>query len=131
MWEAVYKYLTIFIKIKIMNVNLVIDKKENYVIINIEGEVDTYTSPKVKSDILKEIEDYKNIIISMEKVKFIDSTGLGVLIGVLKKVKEKEGKLIIISPNSYINQIFEITGLFKVFKIVNSINEAIDELNKS
>jgi len=114
-----------------MNVNLIIDKKENYVIINIEGEVDTYTSPKVKSDILKEIEDYKNVIISMEKVKFIDSTGLGVLIGVLKKVKEKEGKLIIISPNSYINQIFEITGLFKVFKIVNSINEAIDELNKS
>jgi anti-anti-sigma factor len=56
---------------------------------------------------------------------------LGVLIGVLKKVKEKEGKLVIISPNSYINQIFEITGLFKVFKIVNSLNEAIDELNKS
>ncbi|MCX7869985.1 MAG: STAS domain-containing protein [bacterium] len=116
---------------KNMNVNLLVEKKENYVVINIEGEVDTYTSPKVKSDILKEIEEYKNIIISMEKVKFIDSTGLGVLIGVLKKVKEKEGKMIIVSPNSYINQIFEITGLFKVFKIVNSLNEAIDELNKN
>lgn len=114
-----------------MNVNLLVEKKDNYVVINIEGEVDTYTSPKVKSDILKEIEEYKNIIISMEKVKFIDSTGLGVLIGVLKKVKEKEGKMIIVSPNSYINQIFEITGLFKVFKIVNSLNEAIDELSKN
>ena len=113
-----------------MNVNLIIDKKEKYVIISIEGEVDTYTSPKVKSDIIKEIEEYNNIIISMEKVKFIDSTGLGVLIGVLKKIKEKDGKMVIVSPNTYINQIFEITGLYKVFKIVNSLNEAVDFLNQ-
>lgn len=100
-------------------------------IIEIEGEVDTYTSSKIKQDILKVVDQTQKIVISMEKVKFIDSTGLGILIGVLKKVKEKEGEMIIVSPNSYINQIFEITGLFKVFKIVETIQQAVDHMKKN
>ncbi len=114
-----------------MNINVKTEKIDDITLIEIDGEVDTYTSSKIKQDILQVVEQTPKIIISMEKVKFIDSTGLGILIGVLKKVKEKEGEMIIVSPNSYINQIFEITGLFKVFKIVENTQQAIDYLRKS
>jgi len=113
-----------------MNIVLRTEQIEDIFIIDIEGEVDTYTSSKIKQDILKIVDQSAKIIISMEKVKFIDSTGLGILIGILKKVKEKEGEMIIVSPNSYINQIFEITGLFKVFKIVENSQQAIDYFKK-
>lgn len=114
-----------------MNISVKTEKIDDISLIEIDGEVDTYTSSKIKQDILQVVEQTPKIIISMEKVKFIDSTGLGILIGVLKKVKEKEGEMIIVSPNSYINQIFEITGLFKVFKIVENTQQAIDYLRKS
>lgn len=114
-----------------MNISVKTEKIDDITLIEIDGEVDTYTSSKIKQDILQVVEQTPKIIISMEKVKFIDSTGLGILIGVLKKVKEKEGEMIIVSPNSYINQIFEITGLFKVFKIVENTQQAIDYLRKS
>ncbi|MCS7165282.1 MAG: STAS domain-containing protein [Candidatus Calescibacterium sp.] len=114
-----------------MNIGLKMQTIDDISIIEIEGEVDTYTSSKIKQDILKVVDQTQKIVISMEKVKFIDSTGLGILIGVLKKVKEKEGEMIIVSPNSYINQIFEITGLFKVFKIVETIQQAVDHMKKN
>ncbi|MFN4219716.1 MAG: anti-sigma factor antagonist [bacterium] len=114
-----------------MNIEVKSQQIEDLFLIEIEGEVDTYTSSKIKQDILKLVEKSSFIIISMEKVKFIDSTGLGILIGILKKVKEKEGEMVIVSTNSYINQIFEITGLYKVFKIVESIQQAVDHLKKS
>ncbi|MEN3015021.1 MAG: STAS domain-containing protein [bacterium] len=113
-----------------MNIELRTEKIDDIYIVEIEGEVDTYTSSKIKQDILKIVEQTSKIIVSMEKVKFIDSTGLGILIGILKKIKEKEGEMIIVSPNSYINQIFEITGLFKVFKIVENHQQAIDHMKK-
>jgi len=114
-----------------MNINLKTENIEDISLVEIEGEVDTYTSSKIKQDILKIVENNSKLIISLEKVKFIDSTGLGILIGILKKVKEKEGEMVIVSPNSYINQIFEITGLFKVFKIVENVQQAIDHIKRS
>lgn len=114
-----------------MNINVKTENIEDMSLVEIEGEVDTYTSSKIKQDILKIVENNSKLIISLEKVKFIDSTGLGILIGILKKVKEKEGEMVIVSPNSYINQIFEITGLFKVFKIVENVQQAIDHIKRS
>ncbi len=113
-----------------MDIQVLSKNIDGIYLIEIEGEVDTYTSSKIKQEILKIVDQTSTIIISMEKVKFIDSTGLGILIGIIKKVKEKEGEMVIISPNSYINQIFEITGLFKVFKIVDNLQNAIDYLKK-
>lgn len=114
-----------------MNIEVKSQKIEDIYLVEIEGEVDTYTSSKIKQEILKLVDESSFIIISMEKVKFIDSTGLGILIGILKKVKEKEGEMVIVSPNSYINQIFEITGLYKVFKIVEDISQALDHIKKN
>lgn len=82
------------------------------------GEVDIYTSPQFKK-ILNNVVDEKmaDIVINGESLDYIDSTGLGVLIGILKKVKQNEKSIIIekIKPN--IIKLFDITGLNKVFII--------------
>lgn len=94
--------------------------------INIEGEIDVYTSPKVKealNDLINK--GHYNLIVNLEGVSYIDSTGLGVLIGALKRVKEHNGDIKLICNNMQIKKIFDITGLVKIFGIFSSEAEAL------
>ena len=71
-----------------MDIKVDVKDAEGCKILNVCGDVDVYTSPKVKEHInsLIEKEVYK-IVVNLEDVRYVDSTGLGVLIGTLKKVK--------------------------------------------
>jgi anti-sigma B factor antagonist len=94
-------------------------------ILEIEGEVDVYTSPQLKQDIVKLAEGgVKHVIINLSKVEYLDSTGLGVLIGGLKRLRESDGNLVLVGPGMRILRIFEITGLDKIFDIFSTEEEA-------
>jgi len=81
------------------------------------GEIDIMSSEELKKEIKEIIDENKDIIINGEGIEYMDSTGLGVLISLLKKTKEHENKIIIknLKPNIY--KLFNITGLTKVFEI--------------
>ncbi|MBQ7528799.1 STAS domain-containing protein [bacterium] len=100
---------------------------ENIVkLVSLSGEIDVYTSPKVKETINALIEGGSyNLIINLEQVRYIDSTGLGVLIGALKKVREHEGNIYLVCVDQQIKKVFTITGLVKIFKIFENNEEAI------
>lgn len=99
--------------------------------IEVQGEIDVYTSPKVKEIITELIEKGNyNLVINLEGVRYIDSTGLGVLIGALKKVREKEGSINLVCNNPQIKKIFNITGLVKIFGIYKSEEDALASLDK-
>ncbi len=94
-------------------------------LLTIEGEVDVYTSPQLKQDIVQLAErGVKHIIIDLSKVEYLDSTGLGVLIGGLKRLREAGGNLALVGPGMRIQRIFEITGLNKIFDIYATEEEA-------
>lgn len=94
-------------------------------VLDIEGEVDVYTSPQLKQEIVKIAETgVKHLVINLSKVEYLDSTGLGVLIGGLKRLRESDGNLILVGPNMRILRIFEITGLDKIFDIYQTEEEA-------
>jgi anti-sigma B factor antagonist len=98
-------------------------------VIEVQGEIDVYTSPRVKESINDLIEKGNyNLVINLEGVRYIDSTGLGVLIGALKKVREHNGRIILICNNPQIKKIFNITGLVKIFEIFKTEEEALKNL---
>ncbi len=98
---------------------------ETTCILEIEGEVDVYTSPQLKQDLVQLAESgVKRVIIDLSKVEYLDSTGLGVLIGGLKRLREVDGNLSLVSPGMRIQRIFEITGLNKIFDIYATEAEA-------
>ncbi len=87
-------------------------------IVDLGGEIDVYTSPKVKDAITELIDQgHYFLVINLEKVRYIDSTGLGVLIGGLKRVREHGGSVNLVCTNPQIRKIFDITGLVKIFGI--------------
>jgi anti-sigma B factor antagonist len=108
------------------NIELKIDsvKVNDYTVIRLEGEVDVYSAPLLREEIIKQVErgEYK-LVVDLEKVNFLDSTGLGVLVGGLKRVKPNDGELGIICNQDKILRIFRITGLDKIFPIFDNIDE--------
>lgn len=93
----------------------------------LEGEVDVYTAPKLKESLVSAIEDgCVNVIVDMDKVSFIDSSGLGVLVSALRRARERDGAVRIVCGRDNILKIFRITGLDKVFPIFSNMEEARD-----
>ncbi len=98
-------------------------------IVDLNGEIDVYTSPKVKDAIGDLIDKgHYNLVINLEKVRYIDSTGLGVLIGGLKRVREHGGTVNLVCTNPQIKKIFDITGLVKIFGIYDDEDAAMKAL---
>jgi len=94
-------------------------------VLTLRGEIDVYTAPRLRQAIIDLVEaGERDIIVDMAKVDFLDSTGLGVLVGGLKRLKSAEGRLSIVATEDKILKIFEITGLNKVFPISASVEEA-------
>jgi len=90
-------------------------------VVDLNGEIDVYTSPRVKETIGELIDQgHYDLIINLENVRYIDSTGLGVLIGGLKRVREHSGTVSLVCTNPQIKKIFDITGLVKIFGIYDS-----------
>ena len=87
-------------------------------VVAVGGEIDVYTAPKLRDRITELVADgVYQIVIDMEAVEFLDSTGLGVLVGGLKKVRAHDGSLELICNQDRLLKIFRITGLAKVFTI--------------
>ena len=95
-------------------------------VLTLRGEIDVYTAPRLRQAIIDLVDGgATNIVVDMEKVDFLDSTGLGVLVGGLKRVKVKEGSLSIVTTQDKILKIFDITGLNKAFAIHASVDDAL------
>ena len=84
----------------------------------ISGEVDIYTSQKLKDKLNDIVESYKlDLRIDCKGLNYIDSTGLGILVGALKRAKQYDKKIYISNLRDNIKKLFIITGLDKVFII--------------
>jgi anti-sigma B factor antagonist len=94
-------------------------------VVAVGGEIDVYTAPRLRDKITELVADgVYHLIIDMESVEFLDSTGLGVLVGGLKKVRAHDGSLQLICTQERLLKIFRITGLAKVFTIHASTEAA-------
>jgi len=95
-------------------------------VLEVGGEVDVYTAPKLRERLVELVgEGHHDLIVDMTKVEFLDSTGLGVLVGGLKRVRAHDGSLALVCSQERILKIFRITGLTKVFPIYDTLDEAL------
>ena len=106
--------------------------RDDAYVISLAGEVDLYTAPEFKQQLLDVIgKGGKQVVVDFTNTTFIDSTTLGVLVGGVKRLRTNEGQLSLVCSDRNITKIFEITGLDRVFTIYTSRDEAISKLNGS
>ncbi len=95
-------------------------------VISLAGEVDLYTAPEFKQQLLEVInQGAKDVVVDFSNTTFIDSTTLGVLVGGVKRLRPNGGQLALVCADRNITKIFEITGLDRVFPIHSSREEAL------
>jgi anti-sigma B factor antagonist len=95
-------------------------------IVAVGGEIDVYTAPKLRDKITELVgRGSYHLVVDMQQVEFLDSTGLGVLVGGLKKVRAHDGSLQLVCNQDRLLKIFRITGLAKVFVIHETADEAL------
>jgi anti-sigma B factor antagonist len=95
-------------------------------VLRVAGEVDVYTAPVLRERILDlAAKGAVHVIADMSRVDFLDSTGLGVLVGGLKRLREHDGSLTLVISAARILRLFEMTGLTRVFPAQSSVSAAI------
>ena len=95
-------------------------------VIALSGEVDLYTAPEFKQQLLEAVADgARHVIVDLSETTFIDSTTLGVLVGGVRRLREKNGDLSLVCSDRNVTKIFEITGLNQVFSIAPNRDEAL------
>jgi anti-sigma B factor antagonist len=98
---------------------------EGIPVIELIGELDSYTCSRFRDAMIDTIEQgHSSVVVSMASVEYIDSSGLGTLVGGLKRVSEKSGKIAVVCNSGQIRKVFEITGLEKVFPIFEEETDA-------
>ena len=114
-----------------MNFNITTEKlRDDAYVIVLAGEVDLYTAPEFKQQLLEVIgQGGTNVVVDFSDTTFIDSTTLGVLVGGVKRLRTNDGQLSLVCSDRNITKIFEITGLDKVFPIYATRNEAVEEID--
>ena len=108
-----------------MELGIDVRRVDSAAVVDVKGEIDVYTAPKLREKLIELVSEgtYK-VVVNLEDVDFLDSTGLGVLVGALKRVKAHDGSLSLVCTQDKILKTFKITGLTKVFPIHDAVEQA-------
>ncbi len=106
--------------------NFKLEKRNDCQVLTIQEErIDAHNSADLKAELLQLVEQGDEpIIVQLEQVRFIDSSGLGALLSGHKQALAKSGKLLLVNIQQPVLSMFEITRLNRVFEIYTTINEA-------
>ena len=95
-------------------------------VVALTGEVDLYTAPELKSELLRLVaEEPERIVVDLSGATFVDSTALGVLLGAVKRLRLAGGELVIVCADLNIRRILSITLLDRAFTIYDTVDDAL------
>lgn len=107
-----------------------IDKHQNNneILIQVSGEIDAYTAPKLREELMPLAEeDHQVMIVNLKDVTYLDSTGLGVFVGLFKQLQKNNGELKLIQLSDRLMRLFEITGLSNIMNLTANSEVEDDE----
>ena len=96
--------------------NIIKKEEEGKLLFELEGRLDTITAPDLEKDLMSSLEGISGLLLDFEKLEYISSAGLRVLLS-LQKVMSKQGSMKLIGVNETLNDIFEVTGFSDILTI--------------
>jgi anti-sigma B factor antagonist len=109
-----------------MELDITDTQVDGWTVVTVAGEVDVAAGPELREELVPLIEGGAHrLVIDLEPVDFIDSTGLGVLVGAVRRARAADGDVRLVCTNPRILKIFGVTGLDQVFVIAATVDEAV------
>ncbi|WP_419882738.1 anti-sigma factor antagonist [Peribacillus sp. B-H-3] len=110
-----------------MNINIDVQDSNSQVEVQVKGEIDAYTAPKLRESLFPLSEQNQiSLVIDLSEVSYMDSTGLGVFVGLFKSVKAHDGKFRLIGLSERLRRLFDITGLADIIDIKSSAEGGLE-----
>jgi anti-sigma B factor antagonist len=109
-----------------MELRTEVSEVKGWTVVAVHGEVDVATSPALRERLIGLVNDgATRLVLDLEAVDFLDSTGLGTIVSLLKRVRTHGGDLRLVCTEARIRRLFEITGLEKAVPLHASLDDAI------
>ncbi|WP_188206069.1 anti-sigma F factor antagonist [Alkalibacillus aidingensis] len=104
------------------------EKREDVLLVRLVGELDHHEAERLRNEWQVHFTgDIKHVVVNLEKLTFMDSSGLGVFLGRYKQVKSANGEMVICSINKSVKRLFELSGMFK---LINTAKDEADALSR-
>ncbi|CAM3964087.1 anti-sigma F factor antagonist [Lederbergia lenta] len=113
-----------------MSLTVDLEVKQEALCIRLAGELDHHTAEYLREKVTAAIEKHQiiHLILNLEKLTFMDSSGLGVILGRYKQIKLKHGEMVVCAISPPVKRLFEMSGLFKIVKLETSEQFALERL---
>jgi anti-sigma B factor antagonist len=109
-----------------MDLGLLVHEEGEWTVLAVSGEIDIATAPSLREKLHGLLaEERMQLVIDLDEVTFLDSTALGVLVGVLKRVRTEGGELRVVCNQPRVRKVFEITRLDSAFDLCTSVDDAV------
>lgn len=104
------------------------EEQNGTIIAHLNGELDHHSAEyiRVKIDYYIDTSTSKNLVFDFKNVCFMDSSGIGIIIGRYKKLATRDGQVFLINLSSTINKVIKLSGINKVVKIQNDLTEVFN-----
>lgn len=113
-----------------MSLDINMEIKQDVLCIRLSGELDHHTADDLRKQASKVIEknEIHHIILNLAQLSFMDSSGLGVILGRYKQIRQMHGEMIVCAISPPIKRLFEMSGLFKIIRLETTEDLALQRL---
>lgn len=95
-----------------------VDADDGATVVKVSGDLDCFSSPRLRAVLVELADGPRTVILDVADTDFIDSTGLGVVVGGLNRFRQQGGDMVLRSPSPMATRLFEVTGVIKLLKVV-------------
>lgn len=106
------------------------ETKKDVLLIRLKGELDHHTAENLRNKVTDAIEknSIHHIVLNLEELSFMDSSGLGVILGRYKQIQSQGGEMVVCSISPAVKRLFDMSGLFKIIRLVDDEQYALKTL---
>ncbi|MCF6408302.1 anti-sigma F factor antagonist [Pseudalkalibacillus salsuginis] len=113
-----------------MSLSVKLEVKDRVLCIRLAGELDHHTAEQLRTEVDQTIKENNihDIVLNLEALSFMDSSGLGVILGRYKLIKSQDGEMVVCSISPSVKRLFEMSGMFKIIRLEDSEQKALHTL---
>ncbi len=113
-----------------MGLTIDLEVKEDVLCLRLGGELDHHTAEKLRKAVSKTlaVHHIQHMVLNLEHLEFMDSSGLGVILGRYKEISQMHGEMVVCAISPPVKRLFEMSGLFKIIRLESSEKFALERL---